>query len=101
LKNPTKNKKDITADKAVMSVICGGSGAGSVRFVYAQGGSGVVGQCLADPRRAGHQLTGAIWATALEAGFGTATAECAFERADHNVGVVTPQVGIAALAVGA
>jgi hypothetical protein len=88
-------------EKAVMPLLCSCSGAGSVGFVYTQCGGRVVGQCLADPRRAGYQLPGTIWAAALEAGFGTGTAERAFEGADHNVGAVTRQVGITALAVGA
>ena len=87
--------------QAVMPVFSGRSGAGSVRFVHALGRGGVVGQCLADPRRAGHQLARAVRAKALQAGFGTGAAEGAFEGADQRIGAVAGQVGIAALAVGA
>lgn len=69
-------------ETAVMPVLCSCSGAGSVRFVYPQRGGRVVGQCLTDPRRTGYQLPGTIRAAALEAGFGTGTAERAFEGAE-------------------
>jgi len=68
---------------------------------HALAGCGVVAERLADARGAGQQLASAIWAAALEAGFGTVAAEGAFERTDQRVRAVARKINVAAFTIGA